>query len=132
MKTSLLPLQKMFIDTLRADTALMDKITGIYDDVSKKAIKPYVTIGEPNVTPFDTKTSTGENIIWTLHCWSSYKGKKETYEILNLILQAMSKSPLTVDGFTLFRMEIVNMNVITDIDGETRHGILQLRLYVND
>jgi hypothetical protein len=131
MKTALWPTQVMLYQRLSSDVDLNAKITGVYDEVSSTAVFPYVTIGEQVVNPFKTKNSYGENIVWTLHCWSDYSGKKETYDILSLMLQALSKSPLIVDGFALFNAELEDMQVITDIDGSKKHGILQIRFYVN-
>lgn len=131
IKTSLWPLQQALYKRLSEDTALMQRITGVYDSVSSDAVFPYVTIGEPNVSPFETKLSYGENIPWVLHCWSQYPGKKESYEILNLMLQALTKTPFTVDGFKVFKFNIEpNMTVLEDIVKGQYHGIMRVRFHI--
>jgi hypothetical protein len=133
MQTSLWYLQKALYNRLSNDIPLNDVITGIYDQVSEDATFPYITISEPEVTPFTSKNSYGENTTIVIHTWSQYAGKKESYDILNLILQSLSSSPIRLEGgFSLFRMETEQMQVITDIDGATQHGILRLRCWVNN
>jgi hypothetical protein len=132
MKTALWELQQTLIERLKSDIPLNNVITGVYDKVSKNYTLPYATIGEPTVTPFTSKNSYGENITIVLHAWSNHNGKKEAYDILNLILQSLSSNPLYVEGFSLFRMETEQIQVITDIDGATQHGILRLRCWINN
>lgn len=133
LKTALWPLQQAIFQRLSNDTTLMQKVTGVYDAVSEDTPFPYVTIGEPNMTPFETKISYGENIPWVLHCWSRYSGKKEAYEILNLMIQALTKESWSVNGFNLIKFNIeTNMQVIEDIDGQTYHGILRVRFFINN
>jgi Protein of unknown function (DUF3168) len=143
LKTSLWPVQKAIYERLSTDDALMQKINGVYDEVpenieddsgeSVKVEKPYIVIGEPTMNPFETKSSFGEDIVFVLHTWSDYPGKKETYEILNLMLQAITKRPYVIEGFSLVRVKIEpNMQVLTDIDNVTKHGILRVRFTINN
>jgi Protein of unknown function (DUF3168) len=133
LKTSLWPLQKALFQRLSTDPALTQKITGVFDEVGEDISFPYVTIGEPAMNPFETKSSFGENITVVLHCWSRYPGKKECYELLNLMLQAITKEPFVIEGFSLLRVKIEpNMQVLTDIDEITKHGILRLRFFINN
>lgn len=132
IKTSLWPLQQSFFKRLSEDVALKSKVKGIYDYVDENTPFPYVTIGDPTVLPFETKSSFGEVISVVLHCFSNYKGKKEAFEILNLMVQAISKEDLVIEGFTFFRLELEGMNVITDYDGKTKHGIARFKVWVNN
>lgn len=132
IKTSLWPLQECFFKRLSEDTALTSKVKGVYDHVDENTKFPYVTIGDPTVRPFPTKSSSGEEISVVLHCFSKYTGKKEAYEILNLMVQAVTKEDLVIEGFTFFRLELDGMNVITDIDGKTKHGIARFKVWVNN
>lgn len=143
LKTSLWPLQEALFERLTSNVSLSEKITGVFDDVPDEIENdigemvsveyPYVTIGEPEASPFETKTSFGEEITIVLHCWSQYAGRKEAYDILNLMLQAITQSPLPIKGgFSIFKVKIEQMTVITDIDNFTKHGIMRLRFYVNN
>lgn len=125
------PLQVAIYERLSNDATLGEMITGVYDDVEAGEEFPYIVIGDPTVTPFDTKTSIGENVVVDIHSWSRYDGKKESYDILNAALEAL-KEPLPLgNGFVMQRQGREQLQVITDIDGTTRHGILRVRFYIN-
>lgn len=132
IQTALWPLQQAIYKRLANDIALNKKVTGVYDYVTKETPFPYVTIGEPNMSPFETKTSYSENIPWVLHCYSDYPGKKEAIEILNLMIQVLTKEPWTVDGFKVNRFNIEpNMKVIAPADvGFPYQGVLNVRFYI--
>jgi Protein of unknown function (DUF3168) len=132
MRTSLWEIQKALWDRLSKDSELSNIVTGIHDSVGEDIPKPYCTISEPDMVPFETKSSFGEETTLVIHVWSDYDGRKETIEILNLILKALSK-PLSVDsGFSLFKFKVERMQVLKDIDGVTNHGILRLRFFINN
>lgn len=131
MRTALEELQRGLFRSLTSHQPLMDKVSGIKDGVEEGQPFPYCTIGEPVVTPTQTKTSTREEIVWVLHCWSQYPGKKEAIEILNLMNQAFTAQPLQLGGgFYVFDFRPNGMRVITDVDGVTRHGILRVRVII--
>ncbi|MDL2028997.1 DUF3168 domain-containing protein [Bacillus subtilis] len=132
MRSAMWPLQTAIFQRLSTDKELNARVTGVLDAVSKDQIKPYVTTGDDDVLPFETKTSKGEIINVVLHCWSDYNGKKEAMQILDLMLQAITREPLEIEGFSLCRSEMRGMQVITDIDGYTRHGILRMRYTINN
>lgn len=135
MQTALPYIQAGFYQVLTSHQPLMDAIEGVFDGVPSEQAFPYVTLGEQTPNPFDTKTSTGEEIVWTLHCWSRYPGRAEAYRILNLMMEAFSSVSLSLGGgFYVVRFERNQSNhatVIEDIDGQTRHGILRVRLWIN-
>lgn len=57
----------------------------VYDHVPKNAPLPYLVIGSPQATPFDTHVSKGEKITVVIHSWSNYPGKKEAMMILKKV-----------------------------------------------
>ncbi|MGG0891689.1 DUF3168 domain-containing protein [Cytobacillus horneckiae] len=132
LETALWPLQQAIFQRLNNDAALKEKVTGVYDYVSKGDPFPYVTIGEPTMSPLETKTSYSENIPWVLQCYSMYQGKKEIMEILNLMVKALTKEPWNVEGFKVNRFNIEpNMRVINPADvGFPYQGILNVRFYI--
>lgn len=134
IETALWPLQQALFKRLFEDADLSSKITGVYDKVTSNTPFPYVTIGEPNPSPFETKTSYGEDIPWVLHCYSTYNGKKETYEVLNLMLRAMTKEKWIIEGFTVTDFKIEpNMQVLDPAEeGMPYQGILRVRFHINN
>jgi len=127
MKTALWPLQKALVQRWGNDK----RLPNVYDHVPNNASKPYIAIGEPIVTPLETKTSYFEEIPFTHHIYSDYSGKKETYDIMNDMLKSLSSAPLQIEGvFYLQKYTVEQVNVITDIDNTTYHGILRIRYYI--
>ncbi|MCJ0932923.1 DUF3168 domain-containing protein [Virgibacillus halodenitrificans] len=132
VKTALWPLQVSLFQRLTNDADVMKIVTGVFDHVPADQAYPYVVIGEPVSDPWDTKTTTGEQIAIVIHVWSQYKGKKECYDILNACLQATSNRLSIEGGFSIENQERTNMTVFDDIDGKTRHGVLRLRYTINN
>ncbi|WP_121640608.1 DUF3168 domain-containing protein [Virgibacillus sp. Bac330] len=132
IQTALWPLQQAIYKRLANDIALNKKVTGVYDYVTKETPFPYMTIGEPNMSPFETKTSYSENIPWALHCYSMNPGKREVMEILNLMIKAMTKESWIVEGFQVIKFNIEpNMKVIPPADvGFPYQGVLNVRFYI--
>lgn len=131
MKSSLWPLQQALYTRLTTDSALMARVTGVFDAVPDGQDFPYVTVGEDTVVDWSTKTNSGEEITHTLHVWSRYAGKKEAKEILSLVLDAITKQPLVLaGGFSVDYTALDFMEIFTDEDAVTRHGVLRLRFKI--
>lgn len=129
MKTALWPLQEALYTCLTSDATLMNRITGVHDEVAEDKKLPYLTLGEDTVSDYSTKTFDGEDITHTLHVWSGYKGKKEAKEILNLALQVILSSPLTLpSGFQLEDAKREMLEVFKD--GDVYHGVMRLRFKI--
>jgi hypothetical protein len=131
IETGLWELHKAIYVRLSQDAELNNLVSGVYDKVGEDTLYPYVTVGEPTVTPQETKTSYIENIPWVLHAFSQYSGKKQSYDILNAMVKALTRKPWDIPGFTVHNFKIEpNMQVITDIDGQTYHSILRVRFFI--
>lgn len=132
MKTALFPLQTIIYQRLSDDSALKAKNIKTYDSVPSGATFPYITLGDDTVNNWSTKTNDGEDITHTLHVWSQYNGKKEAKEIMSLVLQILTDAPLSLGGdFSMDFSRMEFMEVITDPDGITRHGIMRMRFKIS-
>jgi hypothetical protein len=133
MKTAILSLQTAIYNRLSNDTQLAAKITGVYDAVDENTIFPYVTLGNGDtVNNWSTGTWYGEELTHTMHVWSRYKGKKEVIEIMNLIINALSQ-PLSLDGgFLVEFIQLEFMEVLSDPDDITRHGVMRYRFKIRN
>lgn len=130
--TALWELQKAIFQRLSSDPSVTGLVTGVFDHVPNDQAFPYIQLGDPNMLPFDTKTSSGEEIAFVIHAWSQYPGKKEAYDILNACLKSITLSPLSIEGgFSIVRVERQQIQVFDDIDGRNKHGVLRLRFYLN-
>jgi hypothetical protein len=130
MRTSLLDLQASLYARMASHTPLVSKISGIYDEVSEGTLYPYVTIGNPTVNDWGSHTTEGEEITITLHVWSDYNGKKETYEIFDLMLAALTQPLSLDDGFSMEFQRREFMEVLEDNVTNARHGVIRLRFRI--
>jgi hypothetical protein len=132
MKTALFPLQTIIYQRLSNDSNLKTKNIKTYDSVPSGATFPYISLGDDTVNNWGTKTGDGEDITHTLHVWSRYNGKKEAKEIMSLVLQSLTDTPLSLgSGFSMDFSRMEFMEVITDPDGITRHGIMRMRFKIS-
>ena len=131
---SLFEIQKAIDDKLAADSAvqaLLGNPARLYDAVPPSMpLMPYVTYGEMIKADFDTKTSNGHDVELTIHSWSSYRGKKETEDILQAIYNCLHRQPLTATGYTIMQMRVIAQQSFMDSDGLTRHGVARVRIIV--
>lgn len=131
MKTSLTSLQTALYSALSNHAPLATKITGVFDNVPKETLAPYVVIGNPTVIDWGGSAFKGEEITFTLHVWSEKQDKSEVYEIFNLILEAFT-NPLSLDGgFFMNFQRREYMEVFDDPDGISRHGIIRFRFRIS-
>lgn len=130
MKTALWPLQVSIVNRLKNDAALSARAK-VYDSVPESASYPRVVVGEDTVVPNYTKTGNGEEITHTLHIWSRYNGKKEVKELMALVLDSLTNSPLSLaDGFEMEFNMLDFAEVLPDPDGITKHGVIRLRFII--
>lgn len=101
----------------------------VYDAVPPNATMPYVKIGEVRVLPSTNKTTFGVEIIETIHVWSQYAGFSEINGIMDGIVAAFDL-PLAVVGYEVVLCGLNNAKTLTDPDGRTRHGVVDLRFVV--
>jgi hypothetical protein len=73
------------LSKLKADTALMLKLTYLGDMPPDNQASPYVVIGAEQDTRGRILDETETRHFFTLHIWSDYKGRKEVKEIMALI-----------------------------------------------
>lgn len=105
----------------------------VYDDVPEQAPYPYVAMGEMTATDWSDKFEPGQEVYSTLHIWSQYKGRKEVVEMGDAILQALTKSTLDLGPNFRAALDELDMNeIIVDIDGITRHGIMRFKYLIEE
>ena len=128
MKSPFLALHDAEIARIEAETSYT-----IYDDLPKQAAFPYIVMGEMTAVDWSDKFEPGQEVYSTKHIWSQYRGKKEVVEMGDAILQALTKSALDLSpNFRAVLDELDTNEVIMDIDGKTRHGILRTRYLIEE
>jgi hypothetical protein len=128
IKTALWELQKAVYSRLSNDSVLTAMVTGVFDEISENQPLPFVQIGDDTVNPYDSKTHNGEDSTLTLHVWSAGPGKTEAKKIMDAVLQAMTKNPLTLTGFKVEGIKREFLEVFND--GQAYHGVCRFRVYI--
>lgn len=124
MKSPLLPLQKAIYDRLKANLTCP-----VYDHVPDGVAMPYVTLGEDTAVDWSTKPVPGTEVTHTLHIWSDYSGMAEVKRIIDQVVQALTISPLTVEGFAVVMPRLDMVDTMRDPEGY-RHGVVRFRFKV--
>lgn len=131
VQTAMFELQKGIFQNLISNPSLADKVTGIFDSVEEGQAFPYVTISEPFMLPFETKQKFGEELSIVIHAWSTYNGKKEAVDILNLCLSSLAKK-MNLNGFTVQKVKVDEIRVFDDTDPRIKHGILRMKYTIQN
>jgi hypothetical protein len=128
MKSPFLVLHKAIRDRIISATG-----RDVYDDFPENVSMPYIIAGEIEGRDWSDKFAPGQEIVASIHVWSKYPGKKEVAEIMDEILQALSLEPLSLgEAFRAVCQSLDLSEIIVDIDGITRHGILKIRYLIEE
>ena len=122
-------LQQSVFAALSADAALTALLGPgrIFDDVPQGTALPYVTLGRTAVQDWSTGSEDGTEHLFTVHVWSSARGKKQAHEVLGAVRAALHEQPLAVAGHSLINLRHQHSEVRRDPDGETVHGLARFR-----
>lgn len=105
----------------------------VFDDMPEQEVFPYIVMGEITARDWSDKFEPGQEVYSTIHIWSRYKGRKEADDMADGVLQALTESPLDLSpNFRAVLDEFESYDLIIDIDGITRHGILRLRYLIEE
>ncbi len=123
--------QKSLVQALKSDVVLSGLLSGqnVFDHVPQRSPWPFVSIG--NVASRDLSMSdseSGAEHFVTVHVWSRAKGKKQCYEIMEVVRSILHDSHPTVEGHALVNLRYVSSDVGLDPDGETVHGVMRFRV----
>lgn len=131
MKIPTLLLHKVQIERIEAQTDYK-----VFDDMPEQEPDDYVVMGEIMARDWSAKSEPGQEVYSTIHIWSRYGGRKKAELMADGILRALTLSRLDLSpGFwmVLDKDDIFDSyDLIIDIDGITRHGILKLRYLIEE
>ncbi|MGW1221463.1 DUF3168 domain-containing protein [Streptomyces californicus] len=130
MTTALWPLQTAVYDKLTADTAFMDLVTGLFDEVPEAATHPYVSFGSATEVVDDAHNQRGLAVNLVLHIWSKYRGAKEAAAILAALDAVLDRQPLTVAGFRDVSVSHRQHQHVRDPDPDIRHINVAYRVWL--
>lgn len=122
-------LQKNIYETLSSDTTITALLGGahIYDRVPRHVVPPYITLGQSVARDWSTGTEEGHEHILTLHIWSQVNGKKQTFEIISALRDALHDTDLQLTDHHLINLRHEFSDARVEADGEHMHGIIRYR-----
>lgn len=124
------PLQQALYTKLTADTAFMDLVTGLFDEVPEEQAFPYVSFGSITEAVDDAHNARGLAVNVVLHIWSKYRGFREAAEILAALDAALDRQPLTVAGFRDVSIAHQQHTQLRDPDPDIRHINASYRVWL--
>ena len=128
MKSPTLPLHEAQIVRLESYTDYT-----VYDANPENAEYPYIVMGGIDARDWSDKSEPGMEVYSTIHVWSQYHGRKEADEIADAVIQALSSSILVLSSdFLCSLARLDSYNLMVDIDGKTRHGIVRLKYLIEE
>jgi hypothetical protein len=109
----------------------------IFDDTPEQPKYPYVIVGEVSTTDWRTKSEPGVALVLTLHFWSQYPGKHEAAGMMGNALTVLLRDhppalPNLSPTFHVVDLALDSAEIIIDVDGYTRHGLLRLRYLIEE
>lgn len=127
-------LQSAIYSTMNDDSTL-DSLVGnnkIFDNVPQGTSYPYVKIGLENTRDVGTKTKDGKVYNVDIEVWSQYRGQKEIKEIMERVYNLFNNVTISVSGASSVMSFVVNTTTVVEVDGITRHGIVNIDFTVYD
>lgn len=131
MADSTLSVQAAVVAALKADAGV-GAVVGdrIYDRAPGSATFPFVSLG-PTLGGTEVETQGGEGweTVVTLDVWSRYApGRKEAADALAAIHAALQNVDLSLSGFTVVMLRLIDSRLMSDEDGVTTHGVARYRI----
>ncbi len=127
MKSPALVLHDAQVARIELDTAYK-----VYGAHPQDVPYPYIMTGEMTAGDWSAKGEPGQEVFSTLHLWSQYKGEQEILEMYGGVLEAITRAELSLAPDFNALGYFDGWNLITDIDGKTRHGILRFRYLIEE
>jgi hypothetical protein len=128
-------LQTAIFSLLSGDSTL-DGLIGnnkIFDSIAPQdTAYPYVIIGLETIRDVGTKTLDGNVYNVDIDVWSQYRGQKEIKEIMERIYNLLNNATISVSGSNSVMSYVVNAVTLTEVDGITRHGIVNIDFTIFD
>lgn len=103
---------------------------GVYDEVPRDAVFPYIVIGDMTAAREDTQQTHAEDVRMTLHVYSRGAGQRECKRIIDAVAAALEDGALNIAGHVAVLCRRLSVSCALMADGETRQGLMEYRLIV--
>lgn len=128
-------LQKLIYDTLKANTAVMVLVNGVYDSVPSSpwgAKEGYISFGPVDVVEDDAECIIGGIHSVQIDCWSRKVGAVHCKQIVDAVKAALHEKDLQLLSDGLVQMRITMRRVFRDPDGLTYHGVVTVEADIEE
>jgi Protein of unknown function (DUF3168) len=125
-------LQQAVVARLRGNALFMSHVSGVYDDVPKGALLPYLTFGNLRVRDISPHQYASAEIQMELHLWSDYSGKKELIGLMQEVEALLKVDTLTLGEGTLISLSLVSQEVQVERGILMRQGRMRYVMIVQE
>ncbi|MGO6737123.1 DUF3168 domain-containing protein [Rhizobium ruizarguesonis] len=128
-------LQKLLYDTLRATTAIMALVGGVYDRVPADPYNgktAYISFGPSDVVDDSADCSVSGTHSFQVDVWSKAVGQVEAKNIVDLIYRTLHEAELVLSVNALAEIRVDFRRVFTDSDGLTTHGVASVTASIEE
>lgn len=128
-------IQGFIVSRLKANTALMALINGVYDvpPASPWGTKnAYVSLGATDIIPDDADCVTGETHTVQIDVWSRAVGMPACKAICSAVKRSLHDAPVEFAENALVSVQCTLSRTLRDPDGLTNHGVLQFEFRIED
>lgn len=143
MADASLELQGMIVSTLRANTAVMALVSGVYDqppsdasgaplDTVWGAANGYISLGPEDILTDDADCVTGATHTVQIDVWSRKVGRVHCKQICAAVKAVLHDQDLQLSDNALVQMTLEVFHVLRDPDGLTTHGAMQFTAIVEE
>lgn len=128
MKSPAWPLQVAIYERLTSRLTVP-----VYDHVPDDAPFPFVSLGEDTEIDWSAKSEPGEEVTHTVHIYSRWKGMKETKDIKNQVVMALTEeNELDLgDEFRIVLRRPDSFNSFRENE-KTRHSVVRMRYLIEE
>jgi hypothetical protein len=128
--------QKLVLDTLKANSDVMALANNVYDNVPQSPFgtkTAYISFG-PSDTHDDGSDDCAVNLQTTLQIdvWSIAVGAVECKKLVDLVRRAFTGKPFTLTENAFIDATVELARVMMDPDGATHHGVVQVSFLVEE
>lgn len=130
-----LEIQALIVSRLKADTAIMALVHGIYDVPPPDpwgAKKAYISLGATDTTTDDADCIVGLTHTVQVDVWSRSVGMPVCKAIMAAVKRNLHQTTAQLSENGLNQVNMVFARTLRDPDGLTNHGVLQFEFRVED
>lgn len=122
-------LQRAIFTALSTNTAVKNRVSGVYDEVPSPAIFPYLLFGETRVQDASTASIALERITLELFAISIGKGRLEMLQLVEEVRAALA-SPLSLSGWRCVSLRLGTINFQIRENGRLRRVLMPIEAWL--